>query len=321
MNQKALLVLGFIVVAMAGLVGLLSMDRTDEEEPTLLLPGLKQKLAQVEKIKIATADGSVTLTASSGDWLVEQKDNYRAKRQELSEMVSELAKAELKEKKTSRPENFARLGVSSLEAEDSEAIRVTLHAGAEEFGILLGNSSQGRDGRFARIENQVWLTDEISIEKDATGWLEQVIIDVDAEEVSRVEIGSLVFERSEEGDFEFFQVPKNRKLKYPSIVNEPARALTKVRLEDVAQHRIEKWDGASEAKFLMTDQTQVSVLAIQQGEENWLHFSEGESTRFASDLSEWDYRVSSYVYDDFVKSLEDLLAEDEEAEEAETEVE
>ena len=50
MNQKALLVLGFIVVAMAGLVGLLSLDRTDEEEPTLLLPGLKQKLAQVEKI-------------------------------------------------------------------------------------------------------------------------------------------------------------------------------------------------------------------------------------------------------------------------------
>ena len=321
MNQKALLVLGFIVVAMAGLVGLLSMERTDEEEPTLLLPGLKQKLAQVEKIEIATANGSVTLTASSGDWLVEQKDNYRAKRQELSEMVSELAKAELKEKKTSRPENFARLGVSSLEAEDSEAIRVTLHAGAEEFGILLGNSSQGRDGRFARIENQVWLTDEISIEKDATGWLEPIIIDVDAEEVSRVEIGSLVFERSEEGDFEFFQVPKNRKLKYPSIVNEPARALTKVRLEDVAHHRIEKWDGAGEAKFLMTDQTQVSVLAIQQGEENWLHFSEGESDRFASDLSEWDYRVSSYVYDDFVKSLEDLLAEEQEAEEAETEVE
>ena len=110
MNQKALLVLGFIVVAMAGLVGLLSLDRTDEEEPTLLLPGLKQKMAQVEKIEIVTADGSVTLMASSGDWLVEQKDNYRAKRQELSEMVSELAKAELKEKKTSRSENFARLG-------------------------------------------------------------------------------------------------------------------------------------------------------------------------------------------------------------------
>ncbi len=312
MNQKVLVIFGFIVVAMAGLVGLLSMDRTDEEEPTLLLPGLKQKLSEVSKVEIDAADGSVTLTASNGDWLVEQKDNYRAKLKELSEMVNDLAKAELKEKKTSRPDNFSRLGVSSLEAENSEAIRVTLHAGDEAFSILLGNSSQGRDGRFARIENQVWLTDEIDIEKDPAGWLDTVVIDVDAEEITRVELGSLVFERVEEGEFEFLQLPKNRKLKYPSIANEPARALTKVRLEDVVQHQKERWIGASQAKFLMTDQTQVLVMAIQQGEENWLHFSEGESTRFATDLSEWDYRVSSYIYDDFVKSLEDILAEEEE---------
>ena len=32
-------------------------------------------------------------------------------------------------------------------------------------------------------------------------------------------------------------------------------------------------------------------------------------TAVVPDLSVWDYRVSSYIFDDFVKSLEDLLAE------------
>ncbi|HAK50520.1 MAG TPA: hypothetical protein DCM54_01260 [Gammaproteobacteria bacterium] len=328
MNQKVLIILGLIVVAMAALVALLSMDGTTEEEPTLLLPGLKQKLTDIDRVEIETASGSVTLTARDGDWLVDQKDNYRAKRKELSEMVSELASAKLEEKKTSRSENYPRLGVSSLDEEDSEATRVAFHAGEQVFTVWLGNSSQGRDGRFARIENQVWLTDEVSIEKDAAGWLEPVIIDVDAEEIARVELGTLVFERGEEGDFEFLQLPDDRELKYPSITNEPARALTTVRLEDVARHDPERWEGANQAKFFTKDQTQVSVQAIQRGEGNWLHFNvgesnveessvESESTRFASDLSAWDYRVSSYIYDDFVKSLDDLLAEEEE----ETEVE
>jgi hypothetical protein len=77
------------------------------------------------------------------------------------------------------------------------------------------------------------------------------------------------------------------------------------------------------------------VQAAKYGEGNWLNFNvgpvpetaeteTGEETSDADlseidtavaitsavpDLSVWDYRVSSYIFDDFVKSLEDLLAE------------
>ena len=76
---------------------------------------------------------------------------------------------------------------------------------------------------------------------------------------------------------------------------------------------------------------EIRVQAAKYVEGNWLHFTLGpepetgktetgdaDSSEIATavavtsavpDLSAWDYRVSSYIFDDFVKSLDDLLAE------------
>ena len=90
---------------------------------------------------------------------------------ELSELVNQLGKALLLEKKTSRPENFARLGVDDIEQDDSEApqvpdseasqvdgseatqvpdseaILVTLTVGDEQYTVLVGDTSSARRGK------------------------------------------------------------------------------------------------------------------------------------------------------------------------------
>lgn len=329
MTQKIALGLTVVVLLMIGAAGLLSMDKTSNDEAEMLLPGLKAQLANLDRVEIVTRDETVTLAANDGQWTIVERDNYPAKRDTLVDMVNQLAQAKLLEQKTSRPENYARLGVVDLEDPASEAVQLSLSAGESEFTTLLGNAASGRSGRYTRIGEQTWLTDTIDVEKLPTAWLEPVIINVESKDVTHVVLqnkeSELSFQRNAEDAFDFAQLPPDRALKYPSITGEPARALVNVRLEDVASHDTKRWQDAASANFTLRDGREIRVQAAQYGEGNWLHFNIGpepetsetetaveitvDITTTAPDLTAWDYRVSSYIFDDFVKSLEDLLAE------------
>ena len=150
----------------------------------------------------------------------------------------------------------------------------------------------------------------------------------------------MTFQRGEDGEFSFQEMPDDRTLKYPSIVNEPARALVKVRLEDVVLHVPERWQGPNRALFTLKNGTVVTVQGVieevaeegaeeggseEEGEKNhWIHFgvstSESDTTEYG-DLSAWDYKVTSYIFDDFVKTMEDVLAEETSEDDAETSTE
>ena len=63
----------------------------------------------------------------------------------------------------------------------------------------------------------------------------------------------------------------------------------------------------------------------EEGEKNhWIHFgispSESDTTEYG-DLSAWDYKVTSYIFDDFVRTMEDVLAEETSEDEVETTME
>ena len=60
----------------------------------------------------------------------------------------------------------------------------------------------------------------------------------------------------------FRKCPTDRTLKYPSILNEPARALVKVRLEDVVLHDPERWQGPNRALFTLKNGTVVTVQGV-----------------------------------------------------------
>ena len=344
MSQKIVLVLTIAVLVMIGAAVLLSTDEGNNDEMKMLLPGLKAQLANLDRVEIVTRDEAVTLAAIDGLWSVVERNNYPAKRETLSAMANQVAKAKLLEQKTSRPENYARLGLVDLEDPASEAVQLSLRAGETEFTTLLGNNASGRTGRYARDDEQTWLTDAIDVEKLPAAWLEPVIINVESADVARVvlkgEGGELTFERNAQGEFDFGQLPPDRELKYPAITGEPARALVNVRLEDVSAHEDKRWQDVASANFTLLDGREIRVQVAKYDEGNWLNFSVGPALESAEtesaetgigeetsdadssetktvvaittavpDLSVWDYRVSSYVFDDFVKSLDDILEE------------
>ncbi len=318
MNQKSVLVSTIAVIVMVALAVFLSTDRNTEAEATALFPGFSA--TGISRVEVKSGDAEVTLILADGEWRVAERGNYRARVKELSELVSKVGKAVLIEKKTARPENLPRLGLADIGAEDSEAVLLTVTSTENSYAVLIGEQSSGRNGTYVRLpgDNQAWLTDAtLKVEKDAAKWIESVIVDVEADQVAQVRLESadvaLTFERGEDDEFAFKELPESRSLKYPSISGEPARALVKVRLEDVAVHDPEKWQGAHEAEFVLKNQTTIRVLATGDGDENWLHLvvtpSEGETADYG-DLGAWDYRVAGYVFDDFVKTMDDLLAEE-----------
>ena len=329
MSQRIFLMLGFFVLAMLCLVMVLSTNTKELSEPKLLFPSLKENASELHRLDIVTPSETSTIVRTGKEWTVSQRDSFPAKRAKLSEMVQQFTSLTLKEKKTSKDKHYALLGVS-----DQNAIRIDLHAGEEVLTALFGKPSSGREGRFVRVGDQVWLSDEIKIIEKTTDWLEPVIIDVDPEDVVRVEMDSLVFQRNDVGEFYVNNLPSDRELKYPSIVEEPARALTKLSLEDVTRHSPERWLDARRVLFYTKTGLNVEVLAVQIDEKNWLHLrllqnSESGGDSLLGDLGgdngtmsdgniysahiklpDWDFRVSDYVFDDFELELSDLLKDE-----------
>ena len=321
MSQRIFLRLVLFVMVMLFLVYMLSLNTEEGSESQLLFPTLKENISELHRLEIITASGATTLVRNNEQWTVTQRDGYPAQREELSKIAQQLIGLSLKEKKTSKDKNYALLGVS-----DGDAVRVELYAGEQVFRALFGKASAGREGRFVRLGSQVWLSDEIQILEKTSDWLEPIIIDVDSEDIARVEMGSLIFRRNEEDAFYVNELPDTRELRYPSILEEPARALAKLSLEDVTRHDPTRWTDARRTSFFTKSGLEIRVLAIRQNKSNWLHLrflqdlvmSEGASTgdhnilegnsySASETLSDWDFRVPDYVYDNFVLGLDDLL--------------
>ncbi|MDA0788043.1 MAG: DUF4340 domain-containing protein [Proteobacteria bacterium] len=315
MNRKAILTMAVLVAVMAVVAVVMTGESESAAEAPPLFAGFDG--STVQKVDLRSAGGQVTLSMVDGAWQVDQRSGYPANVKKLSDLVKQLGSARLVEKKTSKSENHAALGVNDPEASDSEAVLVSLTTPGGTSSVIVGQRSSGREGSFVRYpdQQQVWLADEVlSVIQDPGEWLDPTIIEVDAESVLAVAFDGqeeLVFTRDPEGAFSVTGLPAGRELKYPSIVDEPARALAGIRLEDVAEHDPARWGAAVSARFSIEGDTVVNVLAVSQDEQNWLHFSVepgDEDTRTYPDLSGWDFQVASYVYDDFVKTSEDLLA-------------
>ncbi len=318
MNQKNLLLLGIAILSMAILTWS-QRDAGSTSETNLLLASLKENLNHLEKVEIKTATESISLVRLDNGWGISEKHLYSADFSQLSELLDELSKAKLIEKKTSRPENFAILEVRNIDVKGSKASLVSGFAPDYSFSVLIGKSAQGRDGHFVRRpdESQVWLTDKsFELGESTLSWLDPVIVNIDAEKIVKVDqidasgVIKVSVERiAGEENMVLRNLPEGRRLKYPSAANALARSLVNVRLVDVAPHAPEKWRSSSRCEYSLNGGGKITVRAVELDDKKWLHISSLELTEIENvgHLNMWDFEVADYVYNDFVKNLDDLL--------------
>ncbi len=289
------------------------------QQEAKLFPELASHLGDLSSIEVLSQTGKVSLVRGKNGWVVVERDHYQADFSKINALVEALVKAKLVERKTAKPGNHSVLGLAGLASQGSQARRVSGISGDYNFSVLVGNQSDLREASFVRreSEDQVWLTDVIlNPAREVQSWLDSVIIDVDASEILSAEFFNDQGVRTlravqGEGD-ENWQLAggyEGRPLKYSTIVNSIGRALTNLRLVDVALHDPDRWQESHSVKFELKEERMVTILVADLQEQTWLRV---EDKAGLPDEAKWDYKVESTRYDEFVKTAEDFLQKQDE---------
>lgn len=328
MTQVLLLAI-VIMLAMVYLV----KDTDNESDSQIgqnLYPDLQDQLSSVDRISIDSGDNLATIVKSEGIWQVSNRLGYPASFEMLSNFLDSLQSAKYLEKKTSRPENHARLGLLDPAVENSESRGVKVFSGDQQLAsLIVGNSSSHLGGTYFRFTNddQVWLMDQtLGAVADPAAWLEPIIIDIPEEDIVKVvqssaagDVITVVREADVTSNFIPEIIPAGKKLKYATVANQLGRSLVNVNLDDIRVEGDLDWSGANKTEFFGNRNLHITVLSKEFAGNYYLGFSsrgldEKESTEYASELaaklSPWVFQVSEYTYEDFAKTGTDLFEDE-----------
>ncbi len=325
MNVKLIAGLGIAILAMVLAVFVAQDSRKDENTAAsqLVLPGLAEKLGQLDSVVIASTNTSVTLIRQESGWVVSERADYPADFDKLSELLRGMAAAKFVERKTARAENHALLGVRGIDDESSEAVLVKVSAGSDKFELLYGNESEAGQGIFARLpdEAQVWLVSrQTKPLSSPAAWIRSVALNIDAERIVSVQHASqagelLVTRDAESGDFTVDSLPADTELQYATVANVLSRALVNLRATDVRQRGSEDWVPTLTATFTLVDGTLVMVAGAEVEGEYWLQIdvTAGEDGASGIDLDtvgKYEFMVAEYTFNQFRKSMKDMVRSD-----------
>ena len=149
MMQKRLLSLLLITVAVLG-IGLILTQRQQPivegvSESGPLVPGLSNELNDIKALRITGAGNALIaeLTRKDSGWVVSNRHDYPADFDKVREYLLKLADAKLREAKTSKPENYARLGVEDLAGAEAKGLGVELIGTKAPVKLIVGIASGG----------------------------------------------------------------------------------------------------------------------------------------------------------------------------------
>ncbi len=249
MMQKRLILLLLITAVVLG-IGLFLNRGQQAQESTVsgaLIAELDKQLNDISAIKISGAGGVAIaeLNKSEDRWTVAAKDGYAADVSKIREFLIKLSNAQLREEKTSKPENYARLGVEDLSAADAKGLGVELLGLKSPVKLIVGIAGPNGDSTFVRRDGEAksfLVSGSIIPDKEPGNWLAKSIADIPSERVRRVDITDpdgkvLKIEKTDSAAFNFnvLDVPKGRELSSESAGNQIGGALSSVNLEDVAK--------------------------------------------------------------------------------------
>lgn len=250
MMQKRLFALLAITVLVLG-GGLWMSHRQSAATDTqtangALVPNLAAKLNEVSAIKVTGANAVVIADLKRADngWVVAGKSDYPADISRVREFLIKLSEAKLREAKTAKPENYARLGVEDLSTADAKGAGVELIGLGTPVHLIVGISSGGGSpGTFVRRQGEAasyLVNGDLVPEKEASNWLAKTILDLPSAQIRQVTITApdasvLRIEKTDPNAFNYsvLDLPKNAKLSGESVANLLAGVLASLTLEDV----------------------------------------------------------------------------------------
>lgn len=223
------------------------------------LPDLINKVNDVAEVSVKKGDKVATFKRTAEGWEVTDKGGYPAKIEKVKEVLLGLAQLRKVEPKTSKPENYAKIGVEdpipgkpdehaghSDAAPTSSATLVTLKddKGQTITSVIVGNSKwDGKPGVYIRKagEAQSWLADgQLTIPGEFTGWVEPQALNIPRDRIKSAETRHpdgtktlVTREKKEDQNFTVHDVPAGSELMGSNAGDAVGAALAYVTFEDV----------------------------------------------------------------------------------------
>jgi hypothetical protein len=314
-----------------------TFDPVDREP---VFPSLRSNPDAVAKLEVKSRFGSFLLVRADGDWSTPDRFDYPIDENDVRRLIVSLSDMRYIERKTSRPERFARLEVEDIEGINSESAYVRI---ADENDSVLAEAIIGRPsarfidgsstGTYIREPgtNNVWLVSGIAnVQTRLIPWLERTIVSVPVNTVARIELASsegtvmLSRENPDSDDFVLADAPEDRALNNRKVET-ISRSLANVDLEDVKPRgELALPDDANTATVTTFDGVAVTVRLAKIDNKAWSTFA-ATYTGDPSDQSDaataaraavaeinqrvgdWAYWLPSAAFDNLTATLEDVL--------------
>lgn len=333
-NKGLAWLLGATIIAVIVAV-LVSQNRGPRSDPLagqLVLPEAAKRLADLGRMALVHGDQKTTLVRNGDVWSVEERSGYPADTTKVRQALLALAELRYVEPKTAQPESYSRLEVEDAGGKDSKSTLVTL---ADDKGALLGEVIVGKHradqlgggegGVYVRKSGnaQSWLAEgNLDLAGSTADWLDKKLLDLPAAQVKQALLtqpdGTKVTLTRDKPDekLRLLEMPKDKKLKYDSVLDDAAGTLAALQLEDVrpaAQFDFPK-DGVTTAQFVSFNGLTIAVELADKDGVSWARFTasgSGDAGKQASDLNAtlapWIYALSSAKAKTLRDKLDDLV--------------
>ncbi len=274
-----------------------------------LFPRLEARLNDVSRITIERNGSDYDVVRKGGHWQLPGKGGYPVLFERVKPVLVGLSLLEKIEPKTSRPENYARLGVQEPGADtgntriqlyvEGEAPVASLVVGRIRRGLIAG----GRDGLYVRIpgEPRAWLVaGNLQLPETQADWVDRQVMHIKPRQVRRVTIrhpdgDRLVVEKPRRGaaNYTLVNLPAGGGLKDGAKLNVLARSLAGLKMEDLL---VRSEAGFSEqqavaAIFETWDGFQVTAYTVKRGEKIFAWFEVPDSPVAGSARTGWVYQI------------------------------
>ncbi|MFT5838961.1 MAG: hypothetical protein ACI9UT_001462 [Flavobacteriales bacterium] len=325
MNKQVSVLAAIAILALGLGVWLSQSPSKDKFEAVLLFDDLQEFANQVHSVEITNAQGVLFSAQKLGErWLATfdpEQPVYPIYQPKLSGFVETLMRAKLVEAKTGKPQNYVRLGLQSIDIDDSMASLVTLKANENSWQVLVGNKVTIGEGHYILNPNnaQSWRTDKtINLPLDKFSWLKQPILPFQAQDItsiSRVDSLDWQIARAANGEFNIINMPKDKKLEYDSILNSIVSSLTSLDFEQLIAVDIvaADTDFTQSLKILTqlevntTEQKIFQLVVSELDDKHFVNFSSNGPPEY---WHQWYYQISYFSAQQLIKRLDDFLVEE-----------
>jgi len=293
-----------------------------------MLPGLREQINDVTGLVIRNSDNQVvSIRLNNGQWQLEEKAGYPADGGKLRSALLILADAKILEEKTSRPEMYSRLGVEDPGTPGAQNLALTIELGEARRGLIVGKSAMGNSHYVRRTGEPAGLlvNQSLVMNADAMNWLQTGILDIGAEQISRVDIkhaaGDVLAIASADDSSDNFiieNLPVGREPITEYAANGIASSLARLSFSDVRRKQDTKSAEFTSVTF-STREGLLVTLSLEPGSPIWTSFSftqampgdnavaSEQASDYSAQLQDWEFALPGQRADQMRKHLEDLL--------------